>query len=250
MFDNYVGYKNRKARKWVGVTIVSSIVLHVVVLIAFIVHSFWVIDKLAVPERAVELAAAPPPPPPPPPAASAKPKPKKVKTVKVKAPEIHQPVKELPKEQPEEPAEEDPGVVGGVEGGIAGGVVGGVLGGVEGGALGDIKAPPPPPEKPKIVPQVALDKQFLSGERQITPSEEVKNAIRRDGLTRVVGTFKMCVSAGGNISSIDTLKSTGYPAYDRKITGAMRGWQYRPFRVNGKPVPVCTSITFIYKQEN
>jgi hypothetical protein len=28
----------------------------------------------------------------------------------------------------------------------------------------------------------------------------------------------------------------------------MNAWKYRPFMVNGKAVPVCTAVTFIYTQ--
>jgi hypothetical protein len=30
----------------------------------------------------------------------------------------------------------------------------------------------------------------------------------------------------------------------------MRTWRYRPFMVNGRRVPVCTSVTFIYRQSS
>jgi hypothetical protein len=29
----------------------------------------------------------------------------------------------------------------------------------------------------------------------------------------------------------------------------MRKWKYRPFKVDGTPVPVCTSVTFIYSMQ-
>jgi hypothetical protein len=45
------------------------------------------------------------------------------------------------------------------------------------------------------------------------------------------------------------MKSTGFPAYDETIMSRIRGeWRYRPFQVNGKPVAVCTAVTFIYSQ--
>jgi TonB family protein len=58
----------------------------------------------------------------------------------------------------------------------------------------------------------------------------------------------MCLTAGGVISGIRTISSSGFPAYDRKIRSKMRLWRYRPYRVNGKPVPICTVVTFVYKQ--
>jgi hypothetical protein len=29
----------------------------------------------------------------------------------------------------------------------------------------------------------------------------------------------------------------------------MRGWEYKPFRIDGKPTSVCTATTFIYLQK-
>ena len=44
------------------------------------------------------------------------------------------------------------------------------------------------------------------------------------------------------------LKSTGYPGYDQTLQNAILAWQFRPYEVDGKPVPVCTAVTFVYKQ--
>ena len=44
------------------------------------------------------------------------------------------------------------------------------------------------------------------------------------------------------------LKSTGFGAYDSKIQSEMRSWRYRPYMMNGRAVPVCTAVTFIYSQ--
>lgn len=255
MFDNYVVAKTRPLPKWVGPLVGFSVAVHLIVILAFVAQSFWAISKLAVPEAGVKVAVAPPPPPPPPPAAKRKKKKKKVDKVRKPRPkETTQPVKiEDPSEVDDDYVpddSEDFGVEGGVEGGVAGGVPGGIPGGVPGGP------PPPPPAPkvediaPKIVPQVALEQQRLSGEKHIVPSDEVKLQIKREGKTRVVTTVKMCLSSGGVVNKLTMLKSSGYPTYDQAIKATMRSWRYRPFMVNGKPVPVCTSVTFIYNQKN
>lgn len=248
MFDNYVGAKLAKRSKWVSALIIVSILLHAGVGGALVVRSFWVIEKLDPPDTELALSA-PPPPPPPPPAGSSKPKTEVKKTIK-KVKETTQPDKTKKPDPDDSSTEEstDDGVEGGVEGGVAGGVVGGVLGGVEGGVLGGIgDAPPPPkPQEPTVVPQVALEQQRLSGEPQIQPPNDVATQVSRSG-KNAVGTVKMCLSAGGTVKTLRVLKSTGYPSYDNKIKSQMRQWRYRPFQVNGKAVPVCTSVTFIYK---
>jgi TonB family protein len=58
---------------------------------------------------------------------------------------------------------------------------------------------------------------------------------------------KVCLDAGGRPSSLKTIKSSGYPDYDRKIRSEMNRWRYRPFQVGGEAVPVCSTVTFIYR---
>jgi len=259
MFENYVGAKQRKRPKWVGLLLAISVSAHAVAGTALVIRSLWVIDKLTPPEARPILSLGPPPPPPPP---KGKSKTESLKDKVVKRQKITDMVQ--PDEKPEEikPEElaasnddnegEDFGVEGGVEGGVAGGVVGGVLGGVPGGTLGgtSIAPPPPPPEpeKPQVVPQVVLKEYRISGEKDIEPPDEVKNLMVKQAETKTVATVKMCLNKGGSVESVRVLKSSGYKEYDDKIVRKMKQWKYRPFKVNEKAVPVCTSVTFIYRQ--
>jgi periplasmic protein TonB len=253
MFENYVGAKQAKRPRWVVLLIAVSVAVHAVAAGALIVRSFWLIEKLTPPEPHPTLSLGPPPPPPPPKGTS---RPDSLKE-KVKRQKVTDTVQ--PQDKPEEIAQEelatseeqeDLGVEGGVEGGVVGGVVGGVLGGVPGGVLGGTGAPPPPPppEKPKIVPQNVLKEYRISGDYQITAPDTVKTLMVKQGQTKLIGTVKMCLSQGGSVESLRMVKSTGYDEYDQKILRSMRQWKYRPFQVNGRPTPVCTSVTFIYNQ--
>ncbi|HKE15983.1 MAG TPA: hypothetical protein VKB80_13995 [Kofleriaceae bacterium] len=238
MFDNYVGAKLARRSKWMTIIIVVSLVIHAAVGAAVIVRSLWMVTKLEPPDTELALST-PPPPPPPPPAGASKPK-NEAKRIVRKVKETVQP--DQKKIEPEQvQVQEDEGVEGGVEGGQAGGV----LGGVEGGVLGGVPEPPKV-EAPKVVPQVALEAQRISGEKEIQPPNDVATQMSRSG-KGTVGVVKMCLTVGGVVDKLNMLKSTGYPAYDNKIKSKMHEWRYRPFQVNGKPVPVCTSVTFIYR---
>ena len=238
MFDNYVGAKLARRSKWMTILIAVSIIVHAVLGGVVVVRSLWAIQKLEPPDTELALTT-PPPPPPPPPAGSSKPK-NEAKRIVRKVKETVQP--DQKKVEPEEvQVAEDEGVEGGVEGGVAGGV----LGGVEGGVLGGVEEPPKV-EAPKVVPQVALEAQRISGEKDIQPPNDVATQMARSG-KGTVGVVKMCLTAAGNVDKLSVLKSTNYPAYDNKIKQKMREWRYRPFQVNGKAVPVCTSVTFIYR---
>ncbi len=249
MFDNYVGAKTAKTGAWTAEVVLAALVLHVFAITALLVRSWWTISEVDRPTRASAGLSSAPPPPPPPPGGSNKKVEKKIKIKKVKEVTQIDERKIKPKiEESTTEESEDEGVEGGVEGGVVGGVVGGVIGGVEGGVLGGTLGgdpPPPPMAEPKMVLQVALEQQRISGEKDIQPPNDVATKISRSG-KRVVGVVKMCLNTGGKVKSLNMLKGTGHAAYDAKIKSKMRLWKYRSFKVNGKSVPVCTSVTFIY----
>jgi TonB family protein len=69
----------------------------------------------------------------------------------------------------------------------------------------------------------------------------------KQGEKRLLATVKMCLNRGGSVESVQMLKKSGYAEYDTLILSQMRLWKYRPFKVNGQAVPVCTSVTFVFK---
>lgn len=247
MFGNFAAAKQRKAPPWAAPVLMGAVALHVILFVSMWVKTIWQIDQLDKPKTTIDLAVAPPPPPPPPPPpGSTKPQTQQVVVKKIKVKDIVQPVK-IEKQEVQQVSTEagDPnGEVGGEEGGVAGGVVGGVVG-----APPPPPPPPPPPAPPQNVPPTMLEGSRVAGDKNIAPDDVTKTEIQRSGKDKIVGSFKLCLSVSGDIQSVTMLKSTGFPAYDTKIQGKMRGeWRYKPYNVNGKPVPVCTAVTFIYSQ--
>ena len=107
----------------------------------------------------------------------------------------------------------------------------------------------PPPAVPQVVAPAALDAYRIAGERTIVPDAVTMDAISRAGADTVVSTYKLCVTAEGNINVLTQMRSSNFPAYDEKIRNTIRrDWRYRPFLLNGKPTPVCTALRFIYSQ--
>ncbi len=103
--------------------------------------------------------------------------------------------------------------------------------------------------KPKPTPMLApsvLQGLRLSGETQVHPNSATQTMMMRDGTSRVAGAVKLCISTDGGVASASTLLSTKYRDYDAALLLAVRGWRYRPYTVNGAPVPACSSVTFIY----
>ncbi len=232
--------------RWALPLIVVMVLVHVGFLGGSWASSIWSIERLDRPKGAkfdIAVAPAPPPPPPPPPGGQKpqteiKVKPKK--TVK----DLIQPVKIEKQERAPELVGQADGVVGGEVGGVSDGVVG-----------GDVTAPPPPPPPPpppappQNVPPTLLEGQRIAGDKMIYPNDVTKTEIMRSGKDRILGSFKLCLTTDGNISSVSQLKSTGFGAYDQKILGEMHNWRYKPYMVNGRAVPVCTAVTFVYSQK-
>jgi len=108
--------------------------------------------------------------------------------------------------------------------------------------------PPPPPPKPRIasvLPSV-LHGLRISGETQLHPSEATQNSMIRSGKSRASGTVRVCISTDGDVASATMAKPTTYAEYDATILAAVKGWRYRPYTLDGTPVPACSFVTFNY----
>jgi hypothetical protein len=127
------------------------------------------------------------------------------------------------------------------------GFEGGVFGGGVSGGIG--ASPPPPPPPPQNVPPTLLEANRTSGNKNIVPANLTQVEIARSGKDRIVGSYKLCLDASGAVTTVAQLKTTGFPAYDAKIVREMRQWAYKPYLINGTPVPVCTAATFIYSPQ-
>ncbi len=248
---NFADAKNRKAPKWAAPLLIAVLSAHGVLGVTMWIKSIWEIEMLERPKTQVDLAVAPPPPPPPPPPpGGARPQNVKNTPQKIKVKDNVQPGKIEKQEVQKVEDQGDPnGVEGGEIGGVAGGVVGGDINGVAG-APPPPPPPPPPPAAPQNVPPTLLEGSRIAGEKMIIPDDVTKTEIQRSGKDKLIGSFKLCINAGGEVTSVSMLKSTGFGAYDSRISGKMRGeWKYKPYAVNGRAVPVCTAVTFIYSQK-
>jgi protein TonB len=55
--------------------------------------------------------------------------------------------------------------------------------------------------------------------------------------------LKVCVGADGDVDGVTILKSA-HPLLDERIVMAIRTWRYRPYLLDGRPVPFCTNIRY------
>jgi hypothetical protein len=247
-FDHHARLRQRPA--WSYPLFVACAVFTGGVLFAMWARSIWTTEQLERPKLSIDLAIAPSPPPPPPPPAGGE-KPRDPQVIVPKVPDVLlQPVIEKPPERPH--ATEDVGSTDGQIGGVKGGdptstAIDGVVGEPP-------RVTPPPvmpviPKLPRIIPPAALEASRIAGDPQIEPDDVTKTEIQRSGQDRIIGTFKICLAATGDVTSVTTLKHTGFAAYDSKIASTIRSsWRYRPFSIDNTPTAVCTAVTFVYSQ--
>ncbi|HKE13724.1 MAG TPA: hypothetical protein VKB80_02580 [Kofleriaceae bacterium] len=99
-----------------------------------------------------------------------------------------------------------------------------------------------------IVRAKMIEGQRISGDPQIQPPDEVRVQMFDKGQKQAVGTIYMCLARDGSVASLTVMQSTGYQAYDERLTARMREWRYRPYRLaDGNAVPVCTEEIFVYR---
>jgi len=110
------------------------------------------------------------------------------------------------------------------------------------------RPPPPPPAVQTVAPQV-LKGLRTSGETALYPPGEVVQQMHRSGDLKTSASIKVCIGTDGAVASIGILRSTRYPAYDEALLAGARRWVYRPYTVNGRPVPVCSVVTFQYEMK-
>ena len=262
MFERYVDNRHKKRRRWIGLAVSASAVAHFTVITFFIVTAMWQIDKLTVAKTPTVWVAKSGPPPgmgaPPPLQKKKAVTKKKKKTVKKRSRELLQP---NPDGVALDEADTDygdgtsaigvPGGTGTDPYGVGTGVGGPDIG--IGDDLGgeDLCSRCPdccaPDEPPVIIPANLIEGKLVAGNKQITPPDTVKLEMANQDQKQLITSVRMCLDKRGSVTSIERIKSSGYLAYDSKIEREMNGWRYEPYKVNGKAIPVCTAITFIYR---
>ena len=88
----------------------------------------------------------------------------------------------------------------------------------------------------------------IAGVKEIAPDDLDKVRLQGAGGGTLVGGFEPCIDETGRVISVTVLEATGLPGYDAKIQRLMREWRYQPALEEGKPVSVCTTVTFVYSQ--
>jgi len=187
------------------------------------------------------VAPPPPPPPPPPPAAAPVHVVKQVQTdiingqlrTPTKIPEKVQMIKE---EEAPPPMMASGGVVGGVPGGVPGGQMGGVIGGIISST---------PVAVPKVaVPQRVRVSQGVTQGLLIRKVQPAYPPLARQARIQGNVLLEAEISTDGTITNLRLI--SGHPMLAPAAIDAVKQWRYKPYILNGEPVPVETQITVIF----
>ncbi|MBK9034913.1 MAG: TonB family protein [Myxococcales bacterium] len=87
----------------------------------------------------------------------------------------------------------------------------------------------------------------IAGEPRVLPDAATVAEMRRRGRPEIRARVKLCIDRSGAVESVMVLDSSGSSLYDKKLTRAVKRWQYRPFMVDGEPAAVCSTIAFTYR---
>lgn len=240
--------------------VAASLSVHAAIVIALFIAGFWRLDRLDSPRHRVDLAVAAPPPP----APAGSPAGAKVEIKHKQAKRITRDIVVAPTPEPEvapKPAADTPengdGNGSGSGSGSGSGDPDSTGDCTENCGPSDTKKPEPRPPvtdgcgrpqgcAPRQVPPPVLRGMRIHGETQIQMPDIEKTALLRSGRPRAVATVKVCVGSGGQVTSLEMFKGSGYAGWDGAILRAMRDWQYKPYRIGNAAVAVCGMVTFLY----
>lgn len=93
-----------------------------------------------------------------------------------------------------------------------------------------------------------LSKTRLAGQKQIAPDDRAKIAMKSAGVRQLVGVFQLCLAESGKVDHVTMVRTTGVRTYDAALIHAISGWVYRPYVDEGRAVPVCSCVKFVYSQ--
>jgi hypothetical protein len=209
-----------------------ALAVHVVMLVAALVHAGWRVDEISPPTVPITFNGFSAPPPPPPPAAAQSRRTHKVKrrTITTALVQRVEPPDRPPTDEQVTPDTNRDGD----------GDTKGLPDGIEGCNSAGCIGPPVPPATfvpPKIASgQLAIDPQADAYRVKLPP------ALNRAGM-RLWLLAKLCVRSDGQVERVSLIRGAD-ATLDPLVIAKLKTWRYRPYSVNGRPVPFCTNVRY------
>jgi hypothetical protein len=219
--------KTRRARRR---ALALALGVHVAMLAGAVVHAGWKVDEISPPSQPITLTTFPAPPPP---AGSTEPQRPRRRKIKPRTTVVDLLKPPDPTDRPA-PDERDARDTDPVNIGPSKGTGSGIQ--CEGASCdGD------PPPTTFVAPNVA------SGQLAIDPHAEpyrvkLPPALNRAGM-RLWLLAKICVRSDGQVERVSLIRGAD-STLDPLVLATLNTWRYRPYSVNGRPVPFCTNVRY------
>ena len=226
-----------------GSKLLSSISLHILVLLALLLPSLYFTDTLDLTRFTQTFLVAPPPPPPPPPASQAvvksgaTPRRKLLSDGKLITPIAVPSRIVILKEEPL-PPEIGNGVAGGVPGGQLGGVIGGVISEA---SRTNLPMPVPATVQPRAPIRVG---GHVRPPRLLLKVSPVYPPLARQTRVQGIVSIDAVIDTEGNVVEMSVV--SGHPLLISAALDAVKNWKYEPTYLNDQAVAVqlIVSVTF------
>jgi hypothetical protein len=108
---------------------------------------------------------------------------------------------------------------------------------------------PPPPASPRKIAQGELESLRVAGARFPSLPAGARTIAHRDGVKTVQMAAEVCVGENGAMSSVRLLRGSDYNDANDKVVADIKEWRFRPYVVDGKPIPVCAPVILRYSIE-
>jgi TonB family protein len=225
-FETFLTHDKTKPKKGRRITYAVSLAVHAALLAIGVAGSYASVEELKPP--AVPIVFLPiAPPPAPAGGGESRPTPRKPRP----RPRVKAPPDKIVAPSPEPPSDSSPGSADTGRGPGDGPDEGP---GPGGGGGGDGQAKFVPPNVARG--QLAIDPQSDQHRARLPP------ALARAGIAVAV-LMKICVDRDGRVNEVRVLKSDD-PSVEPSFVSAVRTWRYTPYRVDGRPVPFCTTVRY------
>jgi periplasmic protein TonB len=229
-FESFLasGRPDPRARRARRRALMLALGVHVVMLAAAVVHAGWKVDEISPPALPIVLLNLPAPPPPP---AGAPQSERRRKIPRRTITREH--VLQVERQDRQELEREEVGPP--IEG----------RGEPRDGERGDER----PCEGAACVgpPTTFVAPNVASGRLAIDPQAEpyrvkLPPALSRAGM-RLWVLARLCVRTDGQVERVSLLRGAD-PTLDPLVIATLQTWRYRPYSVNGRPVPFCTNVRY------
>ena len=230
-----------------GSKLLSSISLHILVLLALVVPSLYFTDTLDLTHFTQTFLVAPPPPPPPPPApkavvkSAATPRRMLLSSGKLIAPTAVPSKIVILKEEPLPPE---------IGNGVAGGVPGGQLGGVIGGVISEASRTNLPMPVPATLQSRAPIRVggHIRPPRLLAKVSPVYPPLARQTRVQGIVSIDAVIDTEGNVVEMNVV--SGHPLLISAALDAVKNWKYEPTYLNDRAIAVQLIVTVTFQLEH